>query len=298
MKLNNHLIVTIPDFIRNFSFNEFWVNRKQFVRDMHPDKVYYWDNSLENAFYTIKKWITNENEKKDSNLRESGLHALNLLLGGNLDLNSISISNGNNVNISSEIIAIESGQNVDFPGFSGEKATNNILKLHKIEVHGKSSSPAKISINGNFVRNISVGDVAYITELNGEYIEILPTNLRNNFYELNLFCQDGMFRSTLVVQNLRSGIKKMYDGVISFALVDDGYIYIDEGGKPIYMTPQIPKFMLKHEAKAFYVKAHNEGVLVLYSDGVLKTTLDMDSTPNVYYSDFDINGKLIKKHRV
>ena len=90
----------------------------------------------------------------------------------------------------------------------------------------------------------------------------------------------------------------MYDGVISFALVDDGYIYIDEGGKPIYMTPQIPKFMLKHEAKAFYVKAHNEGVLVLYSDGVLKTTLDMDSTPNVYYSDFDINGKLIKKHRV
>lgn len=231
-------------------------------------------------------------------MRESGLHALNWLLGGSLDLNSISIDNGNNVNVSSEIIVLETGQNVDFPEFSGKKVTNNKLKLHKLEVHGKSSSPAKISINGNFVRNINVGEVAYITELNGECIEVLPTNLRNNYYELNLLGQDGIFRSTLVVQDLRSGIKKVFDGVISFALVDDGYIYIDEGGKPIYMTHQLPKFMLKHDAKAFYVKAHNEGVLVLYSDGVLKTTLDMDSSQNVYYSDFDLNGNLIKKYRV
>lgn len=62
MKLNNHLIVTIPDFIRNFSFNEFWVNRRQFIRDMQPDKVYYWNKSLEDAYYNIKKWIENEDE--------------------------------------------------------------------------------------------------------------------------------------------------------------------------------------------------------------------------------------------
>lgn len=43
MKLNNTLIVTLPDFARHFNFAEFWEKRIQFVRDMHPQKVYYWN---------------------------------------------------------------------------------------------------------------------------------------------------------------------------------------------------------------------------------------------------------------
>ena len=49
MKLRNTLIVTLPDFAKHFNFPEFWENRKQFVRDMHPDKVYYWNEALKNA---------------------------------------------------------------------------------------------------------------------------------------------------------------------------------------------------------------------------------------------------------
>lgn len=293
MKLNNHLIATLPDFIRNFNFNEFWSNRKQFLRDMNPNKVYYWDKSLEDSYYTIQEWIEAEN-LGDTKFRDTGLQALKGLLGGELDLDSISISQGNKINISSDIIIIESGQNVDFPGFDGKKTANSKLKLHKLEVHGKSSFPATININGNCVCKMNVGEVAYLTELDGCCIEVLPNSLRNNYFELSLVSQDGTYCSTLVVQDLRSGLKKMFDGVFSFALVEDGYIYIDESGKPIYMTSQIPKFMLKHDAKAVYVKACNDGILILYNDGTLKSTLSMDSIQNIYFSDFDINGKLIK----
>ncbi len=295
MILNNHLIVTLPDFVRNFSFTEFWIKRKQFVRDMHPDKVYYWNQGLMDAFYQVKGWIEDEEKSSHSTLREEGLNALNWLLEGKLDLDSISISQDGKVDISSDIIVLEPGQKVDFKTFKGEKTPNAHLKLHKIEVHGKSSSPACICIEGQQVCTLSVGEVAYITELNGCFLEVLPNVLRNSNYELSLISQDGNFYSTLIVQDLKSGSKKMLDGVTSFALVNDGYIYIDKGGRPVYMTSQIPKFMLKHDARALYVKTMSDSVLVLYQDGILKTTQSMDEMSNVYYGGFNTNGILIKK---
>lgn len=295
MILNNHLIATLPDFVRNFSFTEFWFKRKQFVRDMHPDKVYYWNQSLIDAFYKIKGWIEDEEKSSNSTFREEGLYALKCILGGKLDLESISITQGSKVEISSNIIVLEPGQNVDFNAFKGEKTPNDHLKLHKIEVHGKSSSPACICIEGQQTCKLSVGEAVYITELKGCCLEVLPNVLRNSNYELSLISQDGNFYSTLIVQDLKSGSKKMLDGVTSFALVNDGYIYIDKGGRPIYMTSQIPKFMLKHDAKALYVKSMKDSVLVLYQDGILKTTQSMDEMSNVYFGGFNTNGILIKK---
>ncbi len=295
MILNNHLIATLPDFVRNFSFNEFWIKRKQFVRDMHPDKVYYWNQSLIDAFYKIKGWIEDEEKSSNSTLREEGLYALKWILEGKLDLDSISITHGSKVDISSDIIVLEPGQNVDFPVFKGKKAANDHLRLHKLEVHGKSSAPVRICINGQQICKLSLGEVAYITELKGCCLEVLPNVLRNNNYELSLISQDGIFYSTLVVQDLISGSKKMLDGVTSFALLNDGYIYIDKGGRPVYMTSQIPKFMLKHDAKALYVKTMKDSVLVLYQDGILKTTQSMDEISNVCFGEFNSNGKLIKK---
>lgn len=295
MVLNNHLIATLPDFVRNFRFSEFWIKRKQFVRDMHPDKVYYWNQSLIDAFYKIKEWIEDEEKSSKSNLRESGLSALKCFLGGNLDLDSISITRGSKVDISSEIIILEPGQIVDFTSFKGEKDAHDHLRLHKLEVHGNSSSPARICIDGQQTCKLCFGEAAYITEVRGCCLEILPNIIRNSNYELSLISKDGNFYSTLVVQDLKSGSKKMLDGVTSFALVNDGYIYIDKGGRPIYMTSQIPKFMLKHDAKALYVKSMNDYVLVLYQDGILKTTQSMDEMSNVYFGGFNKNGSLIKK---
>lgn len=292
--MNNHLIVTIPDFIRNFSFNEFWINRKQFIRDMHPDKMFYWDDSMKDAFFNIKNWIEHE-ENLDSSLRDCGLSALSILLNGDLDLSKVSITKGNNINVSSDIIILEPGQNIDFPGFKGRKSSNSRLNLRKLEIHGKSSSPAKLSISGSFVRNLSVGEVAYITELDGYCIEILPNYFRNNSFELNLISQDGAYYSTLLVQDLKSGIKKMIDGVVSFALVQSGYIYIDKNFKPIYMASEVPKFMLKHNDEALYVKAKKDAVLILYKDGTLRSTVDISPQSNIIFSDFDSNGKLINR---
>ena len=66
MKLKNNLIVTLPDFAKHFDYNEFWENRRQFIRDMHPSKVYYWNNELINAYDNIVLWINGGERAEES----------------------------------------------------------------------------------------------------------------------------------------------------------------------------------------------------------------------------------------
>ncbi len=289
MKLNNHLIVTLPDFARHFSFLDFWENRSQFVRDMHPDKVYYWNDELKAAYFVIAQWI-NQGKDADESVKDAGVNALDMILEGNLDRNSVCISE-NAVDFTSQIIRIMSGQILHLPKYWENVSGPFMLRLHKIEVYGRPFFFAKIKI-GDEERTLQTGEFIYVTELNGGFIEFLPNHLQNESYDLALDSQEGDFTSSLIIRNLFSGSRLVYKGVTSFVLTNDGYMYINADKKPVVMCNSVPKFMLKYAGEAFYVKATQSAALVLYSNGVLRSTVNMNSMENVFRADFDETGKL------
>lgn len=292
MKLNNHLIVTLSDFARHFDFAQFWLNRRQFVRDMGPDKVYYWSDELVEAYHIVKIWIEN-NQSNDKAQREKGLNALDLLLGGTLDRSTVTLIEGCQMDMKQDIWVVQAGQSVDLPPYTGKSEGTIHLRLHKIEVSGAPSETTRISIGGKLCAILNGEEAVYVTELDGGCIELLPNHQRNAHTDLSLLSLPGGFRSTLVVRDLHSDNKLMFDGVVSFALLDDGYIYIDQHQKPVYMMTHVPKFMLKHDGKALYVKAKGDTVMVLYEDGTLKSTTSMEPMTNIVFPKIDPSGNII-----
>lgn len=285
MKLNNHLIVTLPDFVKHFSFTDFWENRFQFVRDMHPDKVYYWDEELKEAYFNVARWI-NQDKNADKTVKDRGINALEKILEGKLDRDSVCIYDS--VDFTSQIIRVMSGQTLTLPEYTGSIAESyTLLRLHKIEVYGRPAQSSKIKIGNKECLTLQTGDFVYVTEVDNCFIEFLPNHLQNEIYDLSLVSQDGDFFSTLVVHNLFSASRLTFKDVTSFALTNDGYIYVDANKKPIIMSNSVPKFMLKYEGEAFYVKANNNNALVLYNNGILRSTIDMSAITKVISASID-----------
>lgn len=288
MKLKNHLIVTIPDFARHFSFNEFWAKRNQFVRDLSPDKVYYWDSKLIDAYNNIKTWVNTCNPSEL--MQAKGIEALEQLLGYTLDRSIINESNLE-IDITQPIIKIETRPCIQLPELKIKDIADIDLSLHKIEFYGQYQSESKLYIGTRYCGTYHTGDFVYVTELNGGCVDILPTRVKSNNLELNLISKEGAYFSSLVVQNLLTNTQKVFEGVISFAILNDGYIFIDKSMKPIIMSPSTPQFMLKHIGDALYVVANNDLSAILYKDGTLKTTDDIQSKNNVYSMNIN-NNKL------
>lgn len=284
MKLKNNLIVTLPDFAKHFDYNEFWENRRQFIRDMHPSKVYYWDNKLRNAYDDIALWI-NGGESVEESIIESGIRALEVLI--NRPIRKDEIDNHKNLpDLSSQIIRVQAGTKLDLPSYTNETFDNINLRYHKIEVYGISNKPAVITIGTDSI-TLYATEFAYVTEVENLFIEFLPTRIQNNLYDLSLISEEGNFFSLLNVRNLFSAKQISYKDVISFALTDDGYIFIDSQGKPIIMSNSINelKLMLKYCGNAFYVKANEKYALILYKDGTLKSTYGNNTNNKVLYAD-------------
>lgn len=296
MKLNNHLIVTLPDFVKYFTFSDFWENRFQFVRDMHPDKAYYWEEELKEAYFNVVQWI-NQDENADKTVKDRGINALEKILGGKLDRSSVCISD-DTIDFTSQIIRVMSGQTLTLPEYKVNATESFILRLHKIEVYGRPAQFSKIKIGNKECVTLQTGDFVYVTELDNCFIEFLPIHLQNETYDLSLISQDGDFFSTLVVHNLFSDSRLTFKGVTSFALTNDGYIYVDANKKPIIMSNSVPKFMLKYEGEAFYVKANNNNALILYSNGILRSTMDMSTISQVISVSIDRDDYLEYKKAV
>lgn len=272
MKLKNNLIVTLPDFAKHFDYNEFWENRRQFIRDMHPSKVYYWDNKLRNAYDDIVLWI-NGGESVEESIIESGIRALEVLI--NRPIRKDEIDNHKNFpDLSSQIIRVQAGTRLHLPSYTNETFDSINLRYHKIEVYGNSNKPAVITIGTKDSVTLYATEITYVTEVENLFIEFLPTHIQNNIYDLSLISEEGVFYSTLNVRALFSGNQRSYKGVISFAVTDDGYIFIDSQGKPIIMSNSINelKFMLRYNEKAFCVKAKGTHAVILFEDGTIKST--------------------------
>lgn len=291
MRLNKHLILTIPDLIKHFSFHEFWENRYQFIRDLHPNKVYYWSKEQKDAYFQIKEWIEIDNSTDIQT--KLGINALNVLLEGKIDLKDITAVTPK-VDMSSRIIQIYTGQVVDLTSPYIEKRGDIKINLHKIEFIGSSNQEAVINLDGREVAKFKSGDVAYFTEYNGGCIEFLPNKLSNDTYELSLINNDGVFGSTLVVTNLLTNEKLYFEGVTSFSVLDDGYIYITDTGKPIFMT-NMSQYMLKRDKMAVYTKSFRDRSIILYDDAVLCSTLDAQKQDNIQCASFSNEGSIIVK---
>lgn len=284
MKLKNNLIVTLPDFAKHFDYNEFWENRRQFIRDMHPSKVYYWDNKLRNAYDDIVLWI-NGGENAEESIIKNGIRALEILISRPIGKDEIE-DHKSLPDLSNQIIRVQAGTRLDLPSYTNETFDSINLRYHKIEVYGNSNKPAVITIGTKDSVTLYATEITYVTEVENLFIEFLPTHLQNSVYNLSLVSEEGNFFSSLNGRSLFSAEPISFKDVISFALTDDGYIFIDSHGKPIIMSNSIYqlKYMLKYNGNAFYVKANENHAVILYQDGTLKSTSGNIITNKVVYA--------------
>lgn len=284
MKLKNNLIVTLPDFAKHFDYNEFWENRRQFIRDMHPSKVYYWNNEQRNAYDNIVLWI-NGGESAEDSIIKNGIRALEILICRPIGKDEIE-DHKSLPDLSNQIIRVQAGTRLDLPSYANETFDNIKLRYHKIEVHGQSDKPAVITIGIRDRITLYATEFVYVTEVEDLFIEFLPTHLQNSVYNLSLVSEEGNFFSSLNGRSLFSAEPISFKDVISFALTDDGYIFIDSHGKPIIMSNSIYqlKYMLKYNGNAFYVKANENHAVILYQDGTLKSTSGNIITNKVVYA--------------
>lgn len=283
MKLKNNLIVTLPDFAKYFDYNEFWEKRRQFVRDMHPSKVYYWNDELLKAYNDIALWI-NGGEKAEDATISRGIHALGLLI--NRPVRKEETEGYGQPDLSSQIIKVQAGTELVLPQYTDEALDVINLCYHKIEVYGHSNKPAVIKIGHKDSITLYAEEFAYVTEVKNLFVEFLPTHIQNDIYDLYLVSEEGAFFSTLNVRTLYSGKQTSYKEVISFAVTDDGFIFINSQGNPIIMSRTVSelKFMLSYGEKAFYVKARGKQAVVLYKDGTMKSTADGNTTGKAIYA--------------
>ena len=283
MKLKNNLIVTLPDFAKHFDYNEFWENRRQFIRDMHPSKVYYWNNEQRNAYDNIVLWI-NGGESAEDSIIKNGIRALEILISRPIGKDEIE-DHKSLPDLSNQIIRVQAGTKLDLPSYTNETFDSINLSYHKIEVYGNSNKPAVITIGTKDSITLYATEFTYVTEVENLFIEFLPTHIQNNLYDLNLIPEEGNFFSSLNVKSPFSGRPTSYKDIISFAVTDDGYIFIDSYGKPIIMSKQIMQQKLKfgNNKEAFYVKAKGTEVVILYKDGTIISTSGNNTTNKDVY---------------
>lgn len=290
MKLNNTLIVTLSDFARHFTFPAFWANRQQFVRDLCPEKVYYLNNEQKQAYIEITKWIQ-EGELNTNSDKTLLCNALEELLGYKVDNKEVEAFFHPTV-MDSDIIVVNAPTTFDLPKFEKTSDDPFTIKLRKLQIEGNVGQEAEIHIGGELVAKLKSGEVTYVTEADGKYIEILPNHIYSDRYDASLVDTNGEFYSTLVIYDKKNASKYSWDGVISFALVDDGYLFVDKQGSLIVMSESTPRFLLKSEGKAIYIKSFNDKVLVLYEDGNLKSTISMQKISNVISANFNSEGSI------
>lgn len=262
MKLNDRIIVTLPDLARHFNYAEFRANACSFIRDMHPNRVYYWSDELRRAYHEVAAWLQGGD-------RRAGLVALEMLLGRPLLPEEI-CDGASGPDLTARIIRVRSGATLVLPARRPERVD---LRVHKIEAVGPGDAPVVVALGADS-RRLLPSEFVYATESDGAFIEFLPAQLENDTFALSLSSSEGRFMADLLVRTKYSGLESRVADVVSFALAEDGPVYIDSRGMPVYVSPTVAalKFLLRHDAQAVCVKARGAHAVILYADGVMKNT--------------------------
>lgn len=286
MKLNGHIIITLPDFARHFSLNEFWENRFAFVRDFHPDRVCYWNERQVDAYDRICDWIAAEAENRATGqIREQAVSGLQLLTGAELDPSDLRLYNRKqNVDGSSDIIMANAPGTLVLPGYEGTQDDGSApVRLYKITVCGHAGQKSDVFIGEKHCGTFDGGEVVYVTARNGRFIEIFPNYASNEIFDAGLIDNGGGFRSILTVKDKRTGGSVKIRDVVAFALVDEGYVYIDFQDTVVYNNVNVPfAFVDNVERKAVALNYSNGVFKVLYENGTVSSSDSFEMKESVY----------------
>ena len=203
MILNGVIILTLVDFRREFSLEDFWHARKQFVRDMHPDKIYYWNDEDKKAYGEVCKWIGLESF--DSIQRASGLKSLSILAGQDISDSDFARMLGI-VDYTQDIIEVRNAD-LKLPGkymteeeaIAYSQTKNKKERLHKIEVSDAGGVSVNVFIGGCEVYILPYGECVYVTEIDGYFLRVLPSKIEKGNIKLYLKNIKGEFTSILCV---------------------------------------------------------------------------------------------------
>lgn len=286
MKLNGHIIITLPDFSRHFSMNEFWANRFAFVRDMNPDRVYYWNAKQIDAYYDVCKWIIAESENNVAEtLRENALCGLQLLSGREISASDMSLCNGvREIKEFSDVIIATAPESLVLPQYEESSAgRSDHVRLHKIEIHGDMGQKTDVFIGSRYEGTYESGEVVYATETGGRFIELLPNHISNDSYDARLIGNQVSFRSILKIKDKRKNEIVRIRDVVSFALVKDGYIYIDFTDAIVCSDANVPLYLLCDDECKVVALSHKDGIChALYENGTVRSTDSFHSRKEVY----------------
>lgn len=288
MKFGKYLIVSLPDFRRHFDFMQFYKNRHQFVRDMHPDKVYYWDANLINAYKVIANWIKSSDNPLSEEMPKGVANAFMALTGKTDISNIVENSKGDNLSLSEEVIKLSPDQDVSLPVYKPSESNAKInIKLHKIVAHEETTALSTIYI-GRQHRELSAGEIVYVTESSGGFIEFLPNQLENEFFRAELIDIPNQLDSILEIEDKKSGNTSRIMNILGFALTEFGCISINSDYELDYggMGNKIPLYMLEDENLEIYpieIKSEDRtSIGVLYNDGSLRTTISDTKQEGVF----------------
>jgi len=292
MKLQGNIIVTFPDFIKHFECGEFWQNKDVFVRDMHPDRIYYWDSKDILIYEKIAQWLKDYNNMEK---QKDGLSALSSWIGMPITMSMLAPEVEGNVSLKEQIVFLESGVDYVLPKFNektiGQSAFT--IALHKLEFCGESNIPIKVGL-GDVAHYYYAGDVAYVTAINGTCVEILNNSKVNDLFSIKLINQQKTFGSKLLIRNIASGDLQALNDVTSFAPYESGVIYIRGGEIKFHgIANDMLLTFFKLSPKPIYVKqTSNNAVVVLYTNGEIKTT-GYEVEQNFYGTAIDNFGNIL-----
>ncbi len=286
MKLNGHIIITLPDFARHFSLNEFLENRFAFVRDFHPDKVYYWNERLVGAYDRICDWIAAEAENRATEqIRECAVSGLQMLTGTEIGPSDLCLCNRkHDVEELSDIIVADAPGSLVLPGYDvSSDDVSASVRLYKIAICGPVGQKADVFIGDAHGGTFESGEVVYVTARNGRFIEVQQNYISNRYFDAGLIENGGRFRSILTVKDKRTGETVKIRDVVAFALVDDGYVYIDFQDTVVYNNVNVPfVFVDNMECKAVALN-YSDGVFkVLYENGTIASSDSFELKESVY----------------
>lgn len=249
MKLNNNIILTISDFRKYFgskTFGKFWKSRRLFIRDFHPDQMYYWNDSDKSSYISIVNWIEQEDSEKGATpeQRAAGLKALSQFAELNEELSVESFEQATNANhhLVEDIIYVETNR-LDLNGQPKSideakalsKQQNKPLRLHKIEVDSDNAYSVNVYIGGQLVYTFPrYCACAYALELNGEFYHILPTeiNIQDDYFIIQN-CP-GKFLSNLLIASCISNTNERCIKGVSHFIYDTYNAKILTSNKSIY----------------------------------------------------------------
>lgn len=215
MKLNGNIILSLVDFRRAFDLkklNEFWKARHQFVRDMDPEIIHYWDNEDVRAFHDVVRWFNAEDAGSASYIdRIKGIRALSKLAGlkSSIDVSTFETYRKgylNDIIYANEPELHLPGSLVLEPNVQPDNEQEEIL--HKIEVDKTATSSTVVFIGYKEAWTIEPGKCVYVTEIGGQFQRVLPTEDHNELFDCILENIPGHFESNFIVVNWTYGMQK------------------------------------------------------------------------------------------